>query len=500
MKKYIYLILPLVLLISCNEWFDITSSSEIRKKDHYKNVQGFQQTLVGCYIGMTDNALYGQTLTWFAPEIMAHQYEGSTVSMLKTFYDHNYKALETSQMLDKTWEYFYKVIVNANDALENLEEHKNSLHPIDYAVLKGEFLAIRAYLHFDLLRLYGYGNWAKRSAELDAKLSIPYVTRLHKDMMPQQTGAELYRLIIKDLVEAAALLQENDPITKKKEAKEYATINADGFYNNRNLHLNYFAVRAIQARVHQWFGTREAMVKALEAASEVINFIENGGFSDQAFKTEIGFISARLLSPTNYSLFKEALFGLNVSKIEDRIKVYIIPDFQSNDPLPFRILPARVEEIYEKTNSDVRFSKLLYQNVSSGSKEYVSIKLVQNNLGFGYKDRISLIRIPEVYYIAAEAQLLIKGEAGVPDALKLINTVRENRGLFTPLRDLNAEKTKEEIRKEYMKEFIGEGVMFFYYKRMGNESIPNLSEDKVMGDEQYVMPFPDFEIQSGRKQ
>ena len=36
---------------------DVTAPSEIRKDDHFRSVNGFQQSLIGCYIGMTDDAL-----------------------------------------------------------------------------------------------------------------------------------------------------------------------------------------------------------------------------------------------------------------------------------------------------------------------------------------------------------------------------------------------------------------------------------------------------------
>jgi hypothetical protein len=55
-----------------------------------------------------------------------------------------------------------------------------------------------------------------------------------------------------------------------------------------------------------------------------------------------------------------------------------------------------------------------------------------------------------------------------------------------------------EIQKEYHKEFLSEGVMFYYYKRTGTKTIPNYTED--MEDAQYVLPYPEFEIQSGRVQ
>ena len=63
---------------------------------------------------------------------------------------------------------------------------------------------------------------------------------------------------------------------------------------------------------------------------------------------------------------------------------------------------------------------------------------------------------------------------------------------------INNSKIFKEIQKEYHKEFISEGVMFYYYKRTGCKSIPNYSEE--MTDTQYLLPYPTFEIQSGRVQ
>ena len=83
-------------------------------------------------------------------------------------------------------------------------------------------------------------------------------------------------------------------------------------------------------------------------------------------------------------------------------------------------------------------------------------------------------------------------------ALQRLNKIRENRGISTPLENLNADQIIKEIQKEYHKEFISEGVMFYYYKRTGCKSIPNYSEE--MTDTQYLLPYATFEIQSGRVQ
>jgi hypothetical protein len=47
-------------------------------------------------------------------------------------------------------------------------------------------------------------------------------------------------------------------------------------------------------------------------------------------------------------------------------------------------------------------------------------------------------------------------------------------------------------------------VFYFFYKRLGYEKLPRQSDvmsgSKVIDDAVYMLPYPDFEIQSGRVQ
>ena len=101
---------------------------------------------------------------------------------------------------------------------------------------------------------------------------------------------------------------------------------------------------------------------------------------------------------------------------------------------------------------------------------------------------INMIRIPEMYYIAAEALLDVNPEL----ALDYYNQVRIHRGL-DPLTADDA-LTLERINDERYKEYIGEGQSFFNMKRL---NLPILSHDGETvfepGKEIYVVPIPDIE-------
>lgn len=94
-----------------------------------------------------------------------------------------------------------------------------------------------------------------------------------------------------------------------------------------------------------------------------------------------------------------------------------------------------------------------------------------------------------MYYIAAEAC------PNVVEAQGYLEQVRRHRGL-TPysLSCATKEDLQQEIDKEYRKEFISEGQMF-YYKKRRNESITNVSRNGSYNitPAVYTMQRPDNE-------
>lgn len=503
MKKFIYILFISVsslLTTSCSDWFDVTSPSEIRKDDHFSSVTGFQQSLIGCYIAMTANGLYGANLSWFSIELMAHQFNPysntSNTGLEYWLQSFNYTNTYTNPLIEDTWKSAYNVIANVNDELANIDAKREVLDDLNYHIIKGELLAIRAYVHFDLLRLYGYGNWSQRSEQIATKQTIPYATQLSKELPPQHNGTETINLLLNDLSEAAALLKDYDPITKAKAISDYNQYNEEGFFNDRTLRLNYYAVKALQARVYMWRGGSEDIANALKAANEVIKATENGIIINE-MGTYCYFLTPGTINKSSTSMSRENIFGLNVSDVSKLIANHIIPYYLDNDNQNMYIQTADALELYENSAIDLRLTTLMEANTNAKNTGYTPLKVYQGELSIDFKNKISMIRLPEIFYMAAECYV----KQTIPDldmALNCLNTVREKRGLYTPLKNLEVEEVLAEIQKEYRKEFLSEGVMFYYYKRTGATTIPHYAE--VMGDAQYVLPYPEFEIISGRIQ
>ncbi len=508
--KYLLLFSVGLLVVSCEKWLNVIPPSEIRAEKHYSSVEGFQQTLLGCYVAMSKKDLYGETLTWHAIEMLARQYDarknkGADDYALDRY---NYQSAKASATIQAVWEKSYSVIVNANEALDYIDRNKSKLDSVNYRLIKGELLAIRAYLHFDLIRLFGHSDLANRP-ELKKHQTIPYLTTVNKETSPQLSYEQTLRNLITDLTEAARLL-EIDPIRARYPESLYAEANVDGFYNFRDLHLNYFAVKALLARVCMWEGSPESKKIALEAALEVINDPAEVHLSSGL---QLRTFTVAEKVPTSEMCFpSEQLFALDVSDLDAKIERNLNREYSSDDR-QYRALcitnsvAESLFEIKEAGITDCRY-KQLYHNIESQAQETLTPSKLHQETSSGaayqYKNRMPLIRLPEMYYIAAECYVT-GTKKDLEQARLLLDKVRTARAIYTKLDEKLDEKgILAEIDKEYKKEFICEGVVFYFYKRLGYKALPRqnevLNEGVIIDDDVYMLPYPDFELQSGRVQ
>ncbi|SFH12341.1 RagB/SusD family nutrient uptake outer membrane protein [Pedobacter insulae] len=482
-NKIIFTILLVALFAtSCKKgWLDVTSSSEIRAEDQFTSESGFKDALIGVYIGMTDRSLYASQLTWGAMDLISHQYQAYPASAgYFQFQNHNYRSTEATPQVDAIWNKTYNVIADINNALGHIDKNKSALNPISYSIIKGELLGLRAFLHFDLMRIYGHGNISGRT-DLSGKLAIPYVMVFDKVTTPQLSYNETFALLLKDVETASQLLKE-DPIynNPRKPSTYYAEVNRDGFFNNREQRMNYYALKGLKGRVLQWMGGTQNLAEAALSAEEVIQY------SDANLATSTA-------AATDPRLYSEHLFNLNVMGLEDIINRYLnANDATNNDAL--LILPQTAQTLYETSNPNIGLVDIRYNTLlASGNRGLVSIKLKQVSAQ-PHLNIVPLMKLPEMYYIAAENYI----KTNLPKAIAYLNIVRKSRGI---IQDIAANSTQlqltEELTKEYRKEYISEGQLFFYYKRLGFTTIPNYTG--VVNDNIYVLPYPQAEIEFGQR-
>ena len=147
-------------------------------------------------------------------------------------------------------------------------------------------------------------------------------------------------------------------------------------------------------------------------------------------------------------------------------------------------LATNISSIYEGTNDDIRLA-----NWIQASNNYL-VKYAKENEKF-YPKQV-LIKLAEMYLIVAEAKMNLHEN----DALEYLNTMRRSRILNSNISDKN-ELNQDVLIAEMRREFLGEGQLFFEYKRL-NSPILNVLKDVPASNSVFVLPIPDSEKEYGK--
>ena len=479
MKKNIYrlrvvcvVMLALFCTTSCNDWLEVKPKTEEEADKLFSTLDGFKSALAGVYIGMSQTELYGREMTFGMVGVLGQEWGsgsdlGNQYSAYSYLLNYNYEQVVSKALIDAVWNKMYEGIANVNTLIQYSDLKREVLGDY-YGVVRGEALALRAYMHFDLLRLF-----APYDFSAEAKVAIPYVLEAKPAIAPQLTPTKFVEYALKD-VEAALELLKSDPILTGEDVSGVD----NGYLANRNFHLNYYAVLGLKARICLY---AKDMASAYSAANEVILAQQQKGLFPWVKTADITTTEANLRDRTFSS---EHLFAFNTTKLEEYIKGYFR---EASLPLMERLMPG---ELYEADD----YRTALYETYSGFAN--VLTKFWQMDKAYvqgqGYvtpkRNRMTAIRIAEMYYIAAEA---LK-ESNIGEALEMLNTLRVHRGLMK-LENLDKDQLQEELEREYYREFIGEGQVFFYHKRMNTSII-------ATANAVYVLPMPDDEIDLGQRE
>lgn len=491
--RYIAFILSVFILSSCNDWLEVEPKTEIKSNKMFENETGFRDALTGCYLQMTEPSLYGRENTICFFDVLAHQYEMETTNPYNRLLEYRYENY--SSTIDAIWTGTYKIIANLNMLIEMLEEKGDILPPTSYAVIKGEAYGLRAYLHFELLRMFGWGDLVNTPTNAD-KLCIPYVTRYHKTLTAQSTVKEVLQYIHQDLNLADTLLIHYDPISRNAKEDDYDVNDDDLFFKNRASRFNYYAVKATEARVCMWEGKWQEALDILEPT-----FIKDAPFSWVDPERSINVEEKN----RDLSYTVEHIFYLNVQQMYEELRPYV-EYFETDEGYTivknddyFYTNKDNGELLYEIATgiglSDYRYTRGLDK---TEAQHWLFLKFYEpENSESSARNRMPLIRKPEMFYYAAECYNRLGNAA---KAVETLNEVRLARGILYEKNlssELSHEEIAEEILKEWRKEFIGEGQMFFYYKRL-NLTIPNSTV--APGDDLFILPLPDSEVEIGGRE
>lgn len=459
MKKIllILLIIPLFTFSSCESWFDISPKSELKADDLFENPQGFRDALIGCYGTMATEDLYGGQLSMTYIDVLGQYYSTAATSQNNFEYAFTYKYSETKEdtRKDNIWKKEYNVIVNLNSLLDRIDDQKGIFATGEYELFKGEALGLRAYIHFDLLRLFAASPAMENGRN---RAAIPYVNRYTNELFERFTTEEVLNHIVADLEAARSLLTSVDPYGPKH--NEYNLENLTGVWKGREYRMNYYAVTALLARTLLYRNAIGDKALAYNYAIEVIN--------SNLFPLVSG---ADLTSQDKNGFVQENIFSLELRGLKDKIvdKYFYV---SNANPNYLSINKSTLDKIFPASlNLDYR---LQWWIENSGSYNLIA--------KYSYSERVPLLKVSEMYLIASETA------SSLVDANKYFYQLQYHRGL--PETELTSENLQETLLSEYAKEFIGEGQLFYAYKRMAIQKKPILKTALSDYESVYILPLP----------
>ena len=352
------------------------------------------------------------------------------------------------------------MILNANKIIEHCESGRGSvLNDTDYNIIKGECLGLRALLHFELFRYFGPVYTVSPGAD-----AIPYMDVSDPQVKPVLKATEAAEKILNDLETAEGLLAASDPVrTLGKNETDSGNRN---LYSYRNLRFNYFAVKALAARVNMYLGYSANKEEALRLAEEVISEARDFfPFSTRDEVTGQAATGAVVESAEDRILSSDVLFAVyNVHRGEDIYEAYFSNSLEATNLLAISANGYR--NMYPE-ESDLRTYQWESTKDVLGNDIMSFIKYEAMEVdGKNYPYMIPVLRMSEMYLIAAECY----ADNGNDDlAYARLNTVRNARQTSSVSSNILSN-----IESEYIREFVGEGQLFWYYKRNNMQSIPAL--------------------------
>lgn len=471
-KSTIILLAFSALCSSCTDWFDVEQPTVVRQEDQFSTEKGFYHALFGTYLLAADPKLYGRELSYELIDIMANMYivkDNNTVNI--DAQNHVYTNQLFENRSDAIWENGYNLIANCNNILLQMKGKENMFPKGHFEIMKAELLAMRAFMHFDLLRLY-----APAPAAGSSLLALPYADSISHTPFKQLNVGDFLERVMSDLEESYILMVDNDYVFENSQSF-IESFGNNGFLDGWKYRFNTAAVAGLISRVALYKGDN---AKAFEFAKLITNSFKLNQ-SEATFFWGVDLLGYFINSKT--SELSKRCFSQNEGS-----STLLISDLMRNDL--FKEASNSAESSSSGSDTSLITDKR-YQTLFSSRTNESGIFL---NKYFVGPTCHSLFKISEAYLIAAETAT----ENG-DTAVYYLNHLRKSRGLAELPTNIAEEDLQEEIYKEYRKEFLGEGQLYYYLKRKNLDSYKGINLRTIYGltYKSYILPIPVSEIEFG---
>ena len=421
------------VFLSCTKTLDVEPSYSLDASASFKSIDDFDFALIGAYSAFRNNNYYGSSDAF-----------SSAYSLLPDFLSDN--LVETNESLgneevfsqwffaadepqvEATWLAAYNIIAKSNLILSNNIDQFSAKNGGAVNRIKGQALAIRGWVHFDILR-YWVDDYDRNST----KPGIPYITQFNYKQKPSRGNVkQTYDQIEKDLRDARNLLSNTD---------------RDVNQNGGRAYIDTLAIDGMMARA---FLYSNQMDSAIQYASYVINALPLAQPDD--FKN--------IWTDASIS---EVLWACDFEAGQGG------PGTEAFDPSTNRSQygpDPGLLALYDPAN-DIRYPVYFQDYPSGNGSRIVFTKYLAKQPQLARPDGVvnfKVLRTGEMYLVRAEA-FARKGAAFEQQALDDLNTLRLARiNGYTPI-SVSGSQLLDEIAIERRRELVGEGHRFFDLKR-----------------------------------
>lgn len=524
MKKitYITLLLFVMTISSCKDWLTIYPDDQITKETLIETGEGYRIALNGLYREMGSAELYGTELQYGMIDCMSQQYNLSewinSDEASREAGKFNFKNVQVAPKIEKIWLKGYKIIANANSIISSIKDESPNIFlrgEVEKKMIEGEAYACRAFMHFDLLRLF-----APAPINDDGGKYIPYVD-VTPNISAQGVGVQdVLNRVIEDFEYARKLVQAFDTTDLGKSVlasgnarfrnqleygmEAYSNQGAvDGFFNSRGFRLNYYAITALLARVYQYAGNGEKAIEYSKLVLEAEVKSATSGSKYELFSRD-NFQFAWNDDPNTRKDIKvtsNLIFAINNNNAEFETEVTTFFNKKNNQTGRNNWFALNMEnqKIFYSTSGkdekdgDIRYKWMTWlangQNVISG-KFYISDNdlIKQENISI-----FPIIRSTELKYIMAEEYAR---QGNYDEAYKILNAIRDVRQASsweTPLEKMpvasDFNQFKKDLIRDAQREWISEGQLYYLYKRLNADVIID-NNSRPLNRSEYMLPIP----------
>lgn len=450
MKRiYILGVIFSVIFTSCADFLEKLPSTSLPVEEAITSIDDLENAVNGIYYLLSENRMtYGSDFAIYADlkgadfKALSNNNHAGVLS--------RYIITQRDALPDEAYYRFYRAIANVNKALSIADQLTIAeADQAKFSDLKGQLYAWRALLHFDLARIFC--NAPTASSDINAANSgLVLSTEVYEPgyLAPRTTLKETYDQIIKDFDTSLTFL-------------------GNAVNNGR---INYWSALALRARAYLYLGDNN---KALADAQEVL--------SSTAYQlyTIDNYTKVWVQEYTSESLF-ELTITTNYNAQRNAVGYYCASEGYGE--CAFEVTSDLYKYLIANPN-DVR-SKLIDEQ--GGTNPGIYPAKYPGREGSLYVNSPKIIRLSEVYLIAAEATVKTGGNAA-----SYINTLRKNR--ITDYTDVQS-VTLDDILFERRVELFAENSMAFDYWRNKKSVInPNIGE-VTYTDHQVIFPIPQAEI------